>query len=242
MPLALPAVTVPPARNAGFSEASFSAVVSGRGCSSRSTPATGTSSSANRPAASAAAHVCCERSANASWSSRETPHRSATFSPVSPIASVENLAAYAGFTNRQPSVVSCSVRSPRSNGFVGFGGDQRRARHRLDAAGHEQVAVARDDRVAGAHHGAQSRGAEAVHRHAADAVGQTGEQRGEPRDVAVVLARLVGAAEPHVLDVARRRRRCARPRRRWRRRPDRRGARRRGRRRSGRRGCGRRRG
>ena len=120
MPLELPAVTVPPARNAGFSEASFSAEVSGRGCSSRSTPATGTSSSANRPAASAAAQRCCERSANASWSSRMTPHRSATFSPVSPIASVENRAAYAGFTNRQPSVVSCSVRSPRSNGFAGF--------------------------------------------------------------------------------------------------------------------------
>ena len=41
MPLELPAVTVPPARNAGRSFASASAVVSGRGCSSVSTPADG---------------------------------------------------------------------------------------------------------------------------------------------------------------------------------------------------------
>ena len=37
IPLEFPAVTVPPSRNAGFSAASFSAFVSGRGCSSRVT-------------------------------------------------------------------------------------------------------------------------------------------------------------------------------------------------------------
>jgi acetyl-CoA acetyltransferase family protein len=73
MPDELPAVTVPSARNAGFSAASFSALVSGRGCSSRTASPTGTSSSANRPAASASAQRCCDCSAKASCSSRETP-------------------------------------------------------------------------------------------------------------------------------------------------------------------------
>ncbi len=60
IPDALPAVTVPPARNAGFSDASFSSVVSGRGCSSRTTSPTGTSSSSKRPASAAAAQRCCD--------------------------------------------------------------------------------------------------------------------------------------------------------------------------------------
>ena len=71
-PLEFPAVTVPPSRNAGRSDASFSSVVSGRGCSSRSTSPTGTSSSAKRPASCAAAQRRWLSSANASWSSRET--------------------------------------------------------------------------------------------------------------------------------------------------------------------------
>ena len=79
---------------------------------------------------------------------------------------------------------------------------ERRPRHRLDAAGDEEVAVARDDGVAGADDRGQTRGAEPVDRHAGDRFRQAGEQRGEPRDVAVVLAGLVGAAEPDVLDLA----------------------------------------
>ena len=59
-PLAFPAVTVPSSRNAGFSAASFSAVVSGRGCSSTATSPTGTSSSAKRPASCAAAQRRCD--------------------------------------------------------------------------------------------------------------------------------------------------------------------------------------
>ena len=66
MPLELPAVTDPPWRKIGFSPASRSALVSGRGCSSVSTSPTATSSSANRPAACASAQRRCERSANAS--------------------------------------------------------------------------------------------------------------------------------------------------------------------------------
>ena len=121
IPDALPAVTVPPSRKAGCSVASFSSDVSGRGCSSRVASPTGTSSSAKRPAASAAAQRCCESNANASWSSREIPQRSATFSPVSPIASGGNSSSSFGLTKRQPSVVSWSGRSPRGNGLSGFG-------------------------------------------------------------------------------------------------------------------------
>ena len=97
MPDELPAVTDPDPSflNAGFSEASFSSVVSGRGCSSaRSSsrrrpwppaPMIGTTSSAKRPASCGSRPRCCDNSANASCSSRVTPHRSTTFSAVSPI-------------------------------------------------------------------------------------------------------------------------------------------------------------
>ena len=81
MPLALPAVTVPLATNAGFSAASFSSVVSGRGCSSRSTscllPAaavsTATSSSSNAPSAAAQAARRWLSTANRSCSSLVIP-------------------------------------------------------------------------------------------------------------------------------------------------------------------------
>ena len=97
MPDELPAVTDPdPSRlKAGLSDASLSRVVSGRGGSSTdtSTPASpfaadaeiGTTSSANRPASWASAQRCCDDSANASCSSLVTPHRSTTFSAVSPM-------------------------------------------------------------------------------------------------------------------------------------------------------------
>ena len=120
IPDELPAVTLPSLRKAGLSAAIFAASVSGRGCSSRSTSSTATSSSANRPAASAAAHRRWLSSANASWSSRLTDQRSATFSPVSPIDSSGNIASIRGLGNRQPSVVSYMTRSPRGNARSGF--------------------------------------------------------------------------------------------------------------------------
>ena len=105
---------------------------------------------------------------------------------------------------RQPSVVSYSGRSPRSNGFAAFARDERRARHRLLAARDEQVAVARDHGVARADDRREAGGAEPVDRDAADRVGKPREQRGHARDVAVVLAGLVRGAEPDVLDLLRR--------------------------------------
>ena len=79
---ALPAVTTEPPFTTGRSPARTSAVVPGRGPSSVSTTVwapffpvtvTGTVSSAKRPAAIAASARSCERTANASQSSREVP-------------------------------------------------------------------------------------------------------------------------------------------------------------------------
>ena len=110
-------------------------------------------------------------------------------------------------------------------------------RHRLDAAGDEEVAVARDDGVArpttAESPDAQSR---LTVTPATDSR-QPREQRRHPRDVAVVLARLVRAAEADVLDLLGRRRRSARRPPRSRPPRGRRAARPRARRRSGRSAC-----
>ena len=88
-------------------------------------------------------------------------------------------------------------------GRVGLRGDERRAGHRLDAAGDEEVAVAGDHGMAGADDRGEPRCAEPIDGDARDRVRQAREQRGEAGDVAVVLARLVRAAEPDVLDLLR---------------------------------------
>ena len=125
MPELLPAVTEPPARKAGLSRVRPSMLESARGCSSRSTTigsplgcgtVTGTSWSAKRPDSMAATARCCETSAKASWSSRLTVQRSATFSAVSPIEYGWCISARAGLVKRQPSVVSAISRLPRSKG------------------------------------------------------------------------------------------------------------------------------
>ena len=114
-PDALPAVTVPSGRTMPLSLASASMVVSARGCSSLLTSSgsprfcaidTGTISSASRPAATAAAARCWLRSANASWSARDTLKSAATFSAVSGIESTPHFAFISGLTKRHPIVVS----------------------------------------------------------------------------------------------------------------------------------------
>ena len=60
IPLALPAVTVPPSRNAGLERGQLLGGGRRAGVLVRSTSPTATSSSANRPASSAAAQRCCE--------------------------------------------------------------------------------------------------------------------------------------------------------------------------------------
>ena len=129
MPELLPAVTEPPARNAGRSAASASGVLSGRGCSSRSTrvteplrPGTLTATSwpAKRPASMAAPARRWLSAANASCRSRETAHWSATRSAVSPSEIGGYVACIAGLTKRQPRVVSSIVRAPRSYAASGL--------------------------------------------------------------------------------------------------------------------------
>ena len=192
-------MTVPSLRKAGFRPASFSAVVSGLGCSSRSSPPAGTSSSEK----SAAAQRCCERKANASWSSRETLQRSATFSPVSPIDSSGNFASIAGFGKRQPRVESYIVRSPRGKAASGFAVTS--GARLIDSTppatnrSPSPAAIAWQAPTTAERPDAQSR----FTRHARNRVGQPGQQRRHPGDVAVVLARLVRAAEVDVLDLRR---------------------------------------
>ena len=95
IPELLPAVTEPPSvRNAGRSFASASRSCRRAGAHRATTTvvsplrcgtSTGTIWSSKRPASMAAMARCWLSSANASWRSRLTPHRSATFSAVSPI-------------------------------------------------------------------------------------------------------------------------------------------------------------
>ena len=114
-PEALPAVTVRSGPFTPFSLASCSSVVCGRGCSSAANT-TGSpflrgmvtliSSSAKRPAASAAAQRCCERSAKASWSARLMLKSAATLSAVCGMECVSYSFFIIGLMKRQPIVVS----------------------------------------------------------------------------------------------------------------------------------------
>ena len=86
-----PAVTVPSGRNTGFSAATFSSVVPGRGPSSADTTVpsgsvVGVMSRCQNPSASAFSARFCERTPNSSCCSRLTPRSPATFSAVCPMA------------------------------------------------------------------------------------------------------------------------------------------------------------
>ena len=87
---------------------------------------------------------------------------------------------------------------------LGLPRDERRARHRLGAARDEELPVAGAHGMTGAHDRREARGAQPVHRDAGHLLGQTGEQRGHARDVAVILPRLIRGAEIDVLDLTRR--------------------------------------
>jgi hypothetical protein len=56
--------------------------------------------------------------------------------------------------------------------------------------------------MAGGNDGGEARRTQAVERHPGDGLGQPREQRPHARDIAVVLAGLVGGAEVDVLDLA----------------------------------------
>ena len=205
IPLALPAVTRAARAEGGLAATPASRPSSpGRGCSSRSSSPTGTSSSAKRAAPRAPPPSgAASASANASWSSRrDVPALGDVLARLAHrLAGIALLVARIDEAPAERRVVERAVAARERR--VRLRRHERRPRHRLDAARDEEVAVARDHGVARADDGAQPRGAEPVDRHARDAVGQPGEQRREPRHVAVVLAGLVRAAEPDVLDLGR---------------------------------------
>ena len=102
--------------------------------------------------------------------------------------------------NRQPSVVSYISRWPRSQAAAGLGHDVRRPGHRLDAAADEHVTVADGDRVGRRIDRLQSGATQPIDGQPAHLDREARQQHGHPRDVAIVLAGLVGAAEDDVLD------------------------------------------
>ena len=85
-------------------------------------------------------------------------------------------------------------------GRLGLEQDVRRAGHRFDAAADEHVAVADRDRVRRRVDRLEPGAAQPVDGQPADLDREVREQERHPRDVAVVLAGLVGAAEDDVLD------------------------------------------
>ena len=82
---------------------------------------------------------------------------------------------------------------------LGLGHDEGRAGHALDAAGDGEFRLARLDRTSRAADRIHAGAAEPVDGDARHRLGQAREQRRHAGDVAVVLARLVGAAELDVV-------------------------------------------
>ncbi len=124
IPELLPAVTVPSRRNAGLRRASPSAEVSAARMLIRLDERDGAIGVGHRHRHQLALEVTRRRWRQwcAAGSGARTrpdprrlmPHRSATFSPVSPIDAGGYCSASRGLMNRQPRVVSTSDRLPRS--------------------------------------------------------------------------------------------------------------------------------
>ncbi|EGE61062.1 hypothetical protein RHECNPAF_1260041 [Rhizobium etli CNPAF512] len=85
-------------------------------------------------------------------------------------------------------------------GRLGLRHDEGRARHALDAARNHQLGLAGADGARRGDHRIHAGAAEPVDRRARDNDRQAGQERRHARHIAVVLARLVGAAEDHVVD------------------------------------------
>ena len=101
---------------------------------------------------------------------------------------------------RQPMVVS-KMSAERENASGCLAHHERRARHRLDAAGDREIDLAGADGAARGADRIEAGGAEAVEGLAGNRIRQAREQQRHARDVAVVLAGLVGAAEKDFIDL-----------------------------------------
>ena len=213
IPLELPAVTVPPSRNAGLSAASFSTLVSGRGCSSRVTSPTGTSSSSKRPAvvrrrpallrlerervlllardAVALGHVLARLAHRL-----EREHR---LQPRVGEAPAERRVADGLVAARERRAPACAITSGARD-IDSTPPATNRSPSPATTAWHAPTRPRRGP-------DAQSR----FTRDAGDRLRQAREQRGHARDVAVVLARLVGGSRSRRPRSPRAGRRRARP-------------------------------
>lgn len=85
-------------------------------------------------------------------------------------------------------------------GGFGLGHHEGRAGHAFDAACDDDLRRAVADAAGGKDHGIKAGRAEAVHRQCRNRGAKAGQEDGHPGDVAVILARLVGAAEDHLVD------------------------------------------
>ena len=100
---------------------------------------------------------------------------------------------------RQPSVVSKDLGRARKR-LSGLAHDEGRPRHRLDPAGDGEIHLAGADGAGGVADCVQPRGAEPIDGDARNGVGQASQQQRHARNIAVVLAGLVGAAEEHLVE------------------------------------------
>ena len=105
-----------------------------------------------------------------------------------------------GLTKRHPTVLSATAGGERSQGARALEHDLRSAGHALDSARHEEVSFAGANGVGSGDHCLQAGAAEPVHGLSRHLDRKPREQRCHAGDVSVVLARLVGATEDHVVD------------------------------------------
>ena len=84
---------------------------------------------------------------------------------------------------------------------LGLWHDEWGAAHALDPAGDDQIEVASLDGPGSTRQGVQARTAQAICGRATGRDRQARKQGRHPRDVAVIFARLVGAAENHVIQL-----------------------------------------
>ncbi len=206
-PEALPAVTEPPSRKGVGSLARASSEV-WRGCSSRSTTTgsalrrgtgTGAISRARRPLAAALAARSWDRRANPSWSWRLTRevggdvlgrlrHR------VDPVLRLQHRVHEPPADGR---VVELGV---AVEGGGRLADDERRPAHALHPARDDQVGLPGPDLPGPDGHRVRPRPAQPVDGRPGHLHRQPGQQHRHPGHVPVVLARLVGAPEDHVVD------------------------------------------
>ncbi len=116
--------------------------------------------------------------------------------------SAPNWRSIFGFGKRAP-IVEFEDPSVAAEGALGLVHDVGGAAHALDPAGDEDVALAAGDGLRRHDDGVQAAAAIALQDRACDLDRQPGEEPGMAPDAAAVLARLVGAADDHVLDLFR---------------------------------------